>query len=95
MLQSGDEPPYPLEAPERLYRAVVAAEGAWDHIGYLMLNVSVTKEGRAESVTVIESANPRMIDIAKKMALEALYKPAQCSGKPCPMVFPYAIWSNR
>jgi hypothetical protein len=91
MLEDGDEPPYPANGREAVLRFFVKAAGKLRVTGLLALDVLVDGDGKARSVTVIHSPSEDLTRLATQMVMDEKYKPAACGGKPCAMVFPYAL----
>ncbi len=91
LLAEHDEPPYPLNGTKRVvswfYEAITKIQAS----GPLRMNVLVDSEGNAESVEVFETPHKDMSKLAAQIAMAEKFKPAVCSGKPCAMVFPYAV----
>jgi hypothetical protein len=91
MLEDGNEPPYPVNGQEPVFRFLMKAAGKLRTRGFLALDVLVDGEGKAKSVTVIHSPSEDLARLATQMVMEEKYKPAVCSGRPCAMVFPYSV----
>jgi hypothetical protein len=91
MLEEGDEPPYPVNGQEPVFRFLMKAAGKLRTRGFLALDVLIDAEGKAKSVTVIHSPSDDLAQLATQMVMEQKYKPAVCGGQPCAMVFPYSV----
>ena len=53
--------------------------------------VTVDSQGRAKSVSVLQSPDPKMTQYAAGVLMLETYKPALCDGTPCTMQFPFRI----
>jgi outer membrane biosynthesis protein TonB len=67
------------------------AGNALNASGVLNVQVHVTAEGNAESISVFASPSEEMTNFAAKVLVEQKYKPARCGGKPCAMIFPFRL----
>jgi len=90
-LAPGDEPPYPLNGPGKLFAALSQAVGKLDASGELLLYVLVGADGKARSVSVLGKPEPQMLRFAAAAVVLEPYKPAVCDGKPCEMLYPFSF----
>lgn len=86
-----DEPPYPLNGPQGLYKAMVSGQNKRLARGTLSLVVNVDAGGEAVSVAVLSSPDPELTQFAARLLIQAKYKPARCDGAPCAMQYPFRI----
>lgn len=91
LLHENDEPPYPFNGTKRVvswfYEAITKVQAT----GPLRMTVLVDAEGNAESVEVFETPHKDMSKLVAEIVMAEKFKPAVCSGKPCAMMFPYAV----
>ena len=90
LLHPNDEPPYPLHGTRHIYDEILAAQRYITDVGLVRINVLVGSDGVPISVDVLASPNPGMTKIVGLALMNEKYKPALCSGKPCPMVYPFS-----
>ena len=83
-----DEPPFPAHGLRPLYKAIASAQQRLRVQGPLVVFVDVDSEGRAVSVSVVQSPDPRMTQAAATILMLETYKPARCGGVACRMQFP-------
>jgi hypothetical protein len=88
---ANDEPPYPLNGPRGLYKAMSAGQDRLHARGRLSLLVNVDSRGEAQSVSVMTSPDSRLTTYAAGVLMKAKYKPARCDGAPCAMQYPFRI----
>lgn len=86
-----DEPPYPIEGTEELFRAAAAAQKKVFASGWLYVVVDVDAAGVANTASVIEAPSPEMGKFIAEAMLLQKYKPALCKGQPCKMQYPMVI----
>ncbi|GAB3426221.1 hypothetical protein GCM10027320_01430 [Massilia solisilvae] len=93
-LEDGDEPPYPLHGTRRIYSDIADLRDAKFRLmrGKLGLYVLVGKNGKPKSVAAYGSPDPDFPRYASMALLLHTFKPAQCHGEPCEMIYP--IWFN-
>lgn len=85
ILQSGDEPPYPLQGEQPIAKAFSAGAQKLDVQGRMRIQAMINEQGEATAVTVLESPDPRLTEFAGQVLLVNRFKPAVCAGKPCAM----------
>ena len=85
----GDEPPFPLEGLKPIYGAIAAAQQKLLVKGELILVASIDAQGNATQVKAIGSPSAAMTQAAARIIVFSRFKPAMCSGVPCPMDFPF------
>jgi hypothetical protein len=90
-LAPGDEPPYPLKGPAKLYAELAHAVGRQQARGELLLYVLVGADGKAISVSVAGKPDPETMRVAAAAVVLEQYKPALCDGKPCEMLYPFSF----
>jgi hypothetical protein len=86
-----DEPPFPVNGLRPIYRAIGTAQQQLRVSVNMSLAVDVNSEGEATSVSVLQSTDADMANIAASVLLLQKYKPARCNGSPCAMQFPFRI----
>jgi hypothetical protein len=91
LMDESDEPPYPLKGQHEIFSWMIKAGSGLGVSGVLTLHVHVTAAGDAESVTIFGSPSKEMSEVATLVMLKEKFKPALCAGKPCPMIFPFAV----
>ena len=96
LLDDGDEPPYPLGGVQQQFKWVTQAADKLDGpTGRLRLLVQVDSTGKASAVSLFETPDRKLGEVATMMLLETKYKPAICAGKPCAMAYPFELTLNR
>jgi hypothetical protein len=83
-----DEPPFPIDGLDSLYKPVIEAMQSLRLEGPLDLVVEVDSAGKAKAVSVHKSPGSEVTQVAAAALMFQTYKPAVCSGKPCASVFP-------
>lgn len=89
-LDDGDEPPYPMEGPRKLFDGISRIYSAkfTESSGTLKLYILVGTDGKPKSVTAIGSPHPDLTRYASMVAMTQPFKPALCHGQPCEMFYP-------
>jgi hypothetical protein len=96
LLEDGDEPPYPLKGVAQHFKWVnEAAERLNIPNSKLRLLVQIDSSGKAVSVSVLETPDPKLTEVVASMMVETKFKPAICGGKPCAMMYPFYLTLNR
>jgi hypothetical protein len=90
-LEEGDEPPYPRLGNREFYKLMSRMGGTFDLNEDVRIYVLVGADGKAVSVTVMGLNDPELRKLAGSAAGLLEYKPALCSGKPCPMMFGFNL----
>ena len=90
-LAATDEPPYPLNGSVNIIRALGAVNDRVQARGHLRMLVLVDGSGNGTSVTVLSSPDADMTKVASFAVMKEKYKPALCSGVPCPMIYPFSM----
>lgn len=90
-MASDDEPPYPLNGPRSLYKAMSSAQDKLHVSGKLSLIVDVDSSGQPTAVSMLSSPDPELTRFAAAVLITTKYKPARCKGEPCAMQFPFRI----
>lgn len=91
LLDESDEPPYPLHGKANIMRQIRNPETSKDVNGLLRLELMINEHGKATSVKFFPFGNAMVARIAAVALLNETYKPALCQGKPCAMVYPFAM----
>jgi hypothetical protein len=87
-MSDDDEPPFPIDGLDSLYKPIVEAMQSLRLEGPLDMEVEVDSTGKAKSVSVRKSPSAQVTQVAAAALMFRTYKPAVCSGKPCASVFP-------
>ena len=82
-----DEPPYPLHGTREIHRKMMQVQQIVVAKGRLTMTVDVSSTGEASSVTVYESPDTDITQVAARALMETPFKPAICKGKPCKMQY--------
>jgi hypothetical protein len=90
-LKVGDDPPYPVRGGQELYAALATLAGRLRLHDDILVYVAVDAEGKVNTVTTIGNLDPEVKRAIGTAAGLLNYKPAQCSGKPCPGVVPFNL----
>ncbi|HKX40967.1 MAG TPA: energy transducer TonB [Burkholderiaceae bacterium] len=86
-----DEPPYPVDGLLPLFNAVRKVQDAVLAQGDLTMFVEVDAQGRATSVSVMKSPDPKLTQAVASVLMLTKYKPAVCGGQPCSMGYPFRM----
>jgi hypothetical protein len=89
-IAEGDEPPYPVDGIEPIFRKMQENLIGLTPGKYLIL-VRVSASGDAKNVSLLKQPS---VDDAKRISyflVTAKYKPARCAGTPCAMDFPFPM----
>ena len=94
-IRDTDEPPFPVQGMKPVFTAIQKGQDIMQVRGALDFTVTVGPDGKATNVTgadTITGVNAReMSNYVASVLMMAKYKPAQCSGKPCEMQFPFKL----
>jgi hypothetical protein len=90
-LEEGDDPPYPEHGPAGIYKVVRAAGGRYGDNSELHLNVLVGADGTAKQVVKLGDFDAEATRYVAAAAMGEHYKPAQCHGTPCEMMYPLHV----
>ena len=71
-----DEPPFPANGLRRMHKALAAAQQELAVDGPLTAFVDIDSQGKATSVSVVESPSPEMSKAATSVLMREKYKPA-------------------
>jgi hypothetical protein len=88
VLADADEPPFPQLGLGQIYDPISRAQQKLLNVGMLSLVAYIDETGNATRIEVMSSPSPEMSRFAAMVAMQTKFKPAQCSGAPCPMGFP-------
>jgi TonB-like protein len=86
-----DEPPYPADGLLPLFNAIRKVQDAVLAQGDLTMFVDVDAQGRATSVSVMKSPDPKLTQAVASVLMLTKYKPAVCGGQPCSMGYPFRM----
>ncbi|WP_444884368.1 energy transducer TonB [Microbulbifer sp. PSTR4-B] len=89
--QEGDEPPFPKEGLKALHWPLYKGHEISMKRGILDVIALINEDGDLEKISIYESPNKYMSDLAIAVFRETKFKPAICSGMPCTMEFPLKI----
>jgi len=88
-LEDGDDPPFPAKGERGILDAVRRInENLGLTSGYLGAQVLMGKDGKPLSVTTYGAPEPQLVRAVSTLLMLQQYKPAQCQGEPCEMVYP-------
>lgn len=90
-LAADDEPPFPAEGLEPVYKALYQVQQALLVKGDLTLVATVLPDGTVSQVQAIGSPDPELTKFAGAVVMATPFKPALCHGQPCQMEFPFRI----
>ena len=90
-MAASDEPPYPINGLRFVSNAIAHADVSATVEGELVMQVDVSANGDATSVTTVRSPNARISHIAASALQREKYKPAMCRGQPCAMPFVFHV----
>lgn len=90
-LPAADEPPFPVNGLQPIYRGIANAKPTAPADGELLVLVDVDAQGNATSTSVVHAPYQQVADLASKLLTREKYKPAVCSGHPCKMQFRFAV----
>jgi len=90
-----DEPPFPKDGLGSVYLKLSRAQERLQSEGALLMHVQIDAEGVAQSVSVIQTPDRDMAQVAAGVMILEKYKPAVCAGQPCAMSFPVRMEFRR
>jgi hypothetical protein len=92
-MKAEDEPPFPAKGLMPIVNAIRDAheQTALQYKGPLTLYVDVDSSGNAKSVSVVQSPDKMITQVAAMALVKQTYKPAVCDGKPCAMQYPFHV----
>jgi hypothetical protein len=92
-MKSGDEPPFPAKGLMPILKAVrdIHEKTELQFKGPLTLYVDIDSEGKPKSVSVVQSPDKQITQVAALALMEQTYKPAVCNGAPCAMQYPFHV----
>lgn len=92
-MQTNDEPPYPANGLMPILNAVrdIHEKTELQFKGPLTLYVDVDSEGKPKSVSVVQSPDKQITQVAALALMKQTYKPAVCNGTPCAMQYPFHV----
>lgn len=94
-MDQADEPPYPINGPASIFRALADHAERHGAEGGLEMLVKIGVDGKALSVTAIGTPGDNIKKIATHLVLLDTYKPGMCAGKPCEMIYPVSVQFTR
>jgi hypothetical protein len=87
VLLKDDEPPYPVGGTKRMYNyfseVVKRTDSDWHFTAYALIGTN----GQVVGLNILEAPSPEMTQILKAVLVQQKFKPAKCSGEPCPMFY--------
>ncbi len=90
-MPAGDEPPYPLDGPAKLYRGATELARRYQVEGELSLVVDINEKGTATGVSVLSNPGQDFVKDVATLLMVQKYKPGICAGQPCRMQYPFGI----
>jgi hypothetical protein len=87
----GDEPPFPAAGLVAIFDPLRKAQQKLLANEKLFLVAMVDGTGKVTEVSAFGSQDSDMAKFAAQVLLLTPFKPAVCSGKPCPMQFPLRV----
>jgi hypothetical protein len=87
VLLKDDEPPYPVGGSKRMYSYFSEVARRTDSNWYFVAYASIDASGQVVGLNILEAPSPEMTQILKAVLVQQKFKPAKCSGEPCPMLF--------
>jgi hypothetical protein len=90
-LNPDDEPPYPANGLEPVFRLVQKAVQKLHVRDELTVVALVDANGEATGVQVLRGTDQELIRAVATVLMTTKYKPALCAGKPCAMGYPFRI----
>jgi len=90
-LSASDEPPYPVNGLRFVSNAIAHADVSATVEGELVVQVDVSANGDATTVTTLRSPNAHIARVAATALHREKYKPALCRGQPCAMPFVFHV----
>ena len=86
-----DEPPFPEHGLMDIMKELHEAEKILRVRGHMRLHANINAEGKATSVSVITSVDPRMDMYIAGVLMRTKFKPALCNGVPCAQEYLFAM----
>jgi hypothetical protein len=86
-----DVPPYPEKGTAEIFRWLSKAHANVRAYGDFRAIVNIDASGRAVAINVFSSPDEKITDVIKLLLANQKFTPAQCSGKPCAMPFPFYV----
>jgi len=87
VLLKEDEPPYPVGGSKRMYNyfseVAKRTDSDWHFEAYALIDAS----GHVAGLNILEAPSQEMTQILKAVLVQQKFKPAKCSGEPCPMFY--------
>lgn len=87
----GDEPPYPAEGLEPIFKAVRKGHARRPVNGSLFVIATVEPNGVVSDVKSYGSLDSKLANYVASVVVLTKFKPAFCGGRPCRMDFPLRI----
>ena len=89
VLKETEQPPYPKAGTKEIYKAMIKANKMIGMPGKLFLIANVSEQGKVMDVSVYNSPDTRITNIATAIVSTTDFDPAVCDGTPCQMEFPF------
>ncbi|MDK2125516.1 hypothetical protein [Parachitinimonas caeni] len=88
-MAESDEPPFPAKGLRPLLKHILAEQdkAGIDAKGTLALLASVDDAGVVQSVSSLETPDPKLAQVAGAVLMMTPFKPPRCNGQPCKMDF--------
>jgi len=90
-LSAADEPPYPAAGLKPILNTMRLGEEKLREQGQLKLLATIDADGTVSQVQIIHAPSEEWGQFASRVLLLTKFKPALCSGTPCPMDFPFEM----
>jgi hypothetical protein len=91
LIKEGDEPPFPLDGLQSIYKLLSKANDRFLDAGDLYFVATVDPAGQVQAVKVSQSPSEEMSQFASNLVTLTKFKPAKCAGKACTMEFPVRV----
>ena len=82
-----DEPPFPTEGLEPLWKEITKVSYGRNQIGGIVAIASVSPEGKVEKVAMYDTTSSYMTRVVSAALFATPFKPGVCDGKACAMDF--------
>jgi hypothetical protein len=91
LIKEGDEPPFPLDGLQSIYKLLSQANDKFFDTGDLYFVATVDPAGQVQDVKISQSPSKEMTQFAANLVTLTKFKPAKCGGKACTMDFPVRV----
>lgn len=86
-LAEGATPPFPQRGTRSIYKPLIKKGKQLATHGKLVMSAVVDEQGKVESVTVRESADPQLAEYADWLLRRTKFDPAMCNQQACKMEY--------